>query len=213
VDSPSHRLPLPLRRSRSPIGARSWSPTCQTSISDACEPPRRAPPRFFATHRGALRSLFFHPLAQVVEPHHSSELLPTPHRHTYTFFIGELSRRRCAGELPPRRRPTSSVRSRAHTLVRRLRHGPWTTPHRHLPVHRPAATCLRPCRAKAGALRAVWVRHGLSTRCAAGRAGWARPCPIAAGPTRSCALCTWVDRAGFGPWTVFKIDFFLFISI
>jgi hypothetical protein len=63
MDSPSHCIALPLRRSRSPNGPRSCSPTRQTSISGVVEPPRRAPPQFPIAHRGAHRSLPFHPLA------------------------------------------------------------------------------------------------------------------------------------------------------
>jgi hypothetical protein len=133
----------------------------------------------------------------------------SPHRNTYTFFTREPSHRGCASELPPHHCPTSSVRSRVHTLVRRLRRGPWTTLVDTFP--RPASRrpfpsaphCVRFAREGAAhTLRAMWAATWAvhMVRCGPRRA---RSCPVATGLSRPHALCLWPDYAGFGPWAVF----------
>jgi hypothetical protein len=52
----------------------------------------------------------------------------SPTGGTSTFSTDEPQHRRCAGELSPHRRPTSSVHPRVHSLVRWVCRGPWMMP-------------------------------------------------------------------------------------
>jgi hypothetical protein len=54
----------------------------------------------------------------------------SPSHWTPTFPTEESLRRRCAGELSPRRRPSPSVRFQDQHLAAPSHHGPWTHPMR-----------------------------------------------------------------------------------
>jgi hypothetical protein len=114
---------------------------------------------------------------------------------TPTFLVGAPPHRRCAGELPLQRHPSSSVCFQGRHLA-----APWPmdTPRKNLPADHPAAGHLHPHRALHVVWAVTWAVHVL--RYGPRRA---RPRSIVTRARRPHTLRVHSSRAGFGPWTIF----------